>query len=178
VEGYRLLRDQRGVHLFSAHIALQHHERLDGSGYPRGMRGKDIHLWSQIVSVADTFDTMTGVQAGHGGLPPHEAMAQLALQAEAGRLEARYVRHLILRLAAFPEGSILLLETGEVAVVIAQTGLGGQHPVVRVMSDARLHLVDPVERSLDGSAPETSVRSVLTDYPALLYEQMRAARRA
>ena len=42
-----------------AMIALQHHERLDGSGYPRGLRGDDILLDARIVAVADVFDAMT-----------------------------------------------------------------------------------------------------------------------
>jgi HD-GYP domain-containing protein (c-di-GMP phosphodiesterase class II) len=42
-----------------AEIARNHHERLDGSGYPRGLRAEDISLSSQIVAVADVFDAMT-----------------------------------------------------------------------------------------------------------------------
>ncbi|MFL6622901.1 MAG: HD-GYP domain-containing protein [Sulfurifustaceae bacterium] len=58
--GYRLLKDQQAAHLqCAADIALFHHERYDGSGYPRGVGGEDIPLPARIVAVADVYDALS-----------------------------------------------------------------------------------------------------------------------
>ena len=66
-EGFDLLRNSHTVPLLVAHCAFQHHERLDGSGYPRGISEKDIHRYAKIIAVADVFDAVTsstGLQKG------------------------------------------------------------------------------------------------------------------
>jgi HD-GYP domain-containing protein (c-di-GMP phosphodiesterase class II) len=172
-EGYELLRRQPGINLLSAHMAFQHHERLDGTGYPRGLRGEQIHPWAQAVAVADVYDTITGDRTYGKGIPPHLAMAEVRAQADAGQLSAQFVRQLMLRVAAYPEGTILLLGSGEVAVVVGQTRLGGGHPNVRVVADARLRLIDPELRTIDGREPESTVHAVLPDYPARLRKKLK-----
>ncbi len=57
--GYTMLRQNQDVSTVSAHVALQHHERFNGSGYPRGIVGDAIHEFARIVAVADTFDSLT-----------------------------------------------------------------------------------------------------------------------
>nr|WP_315466133.1 HD domain-containing phosphohydrolase [uncultured Rhodoferax sp.] len=58
--GYELLKDSTTrVLQAGAEIALGHHEKFDGSGYPQGLKGEDIPLFSRIVAVADVFDALT-----------------------------------------------------------------------------------------------------------------------
>lgn len=57
--GYENLEKYEHVDALSRRIALEHHERLDGTGYPRGLRNGDIHMFSRICSVVDSFDAMT-----------------------------------------------------------------------------------------------------------------------
>jgi len=167
-EGFDLLRRQRGLSLLSAHMAFQHHERLDGSGYPRGLRGDQIHLWAQAVSVADVYDTITADRTYGKGLPPHAAMAAVRALADAGQLSPQFVRQLMLRVAAYPEGTILVLQSGEIAVVVAQSTGGSDRPRIRIVADAKLRLVPSEERLVDPRVPETAVRAVLPDYPSRL----------
>jgi HD-GYP domain-containing protein (c-di-GMP phosphodiesterase class II) len=58
-DGYDLLRQIPGISAVSANVAYQHHERLNGTGYPRGMTGAEIHEFAKITAVADVFDAMT-----------------------------------------------------------------------------------------------------------------------
>lgn len=58
-EGYNLLRQHESISASSAHVAYQHHERFNGTGYPRGMVGEAIHEFARITAVADVFDSMT-----------------------------------------------------------------------------------------------------------------------
>lgn len=67
-----------------AEITLQHHERLDGSGYPRGLFGESILLEARILSVADVFDAMTSNRSYRAGFPADFVLGEL--QAMAGRL--------------------------------------------------------------------------------------------
>jgi HD-GYP domain-containing protein (c-di-GMP phosphodiesterase class II) len=174
-DGYELLRRQDGIDLLSAHVAFQHHERLDGTGYPRGIGRDRIHPWALITAVADVFDTITGDRPYGVGLPSCAAMAELRRAAESGQLEPGLVRHLSHRVAAYPDGSILLLESGQVAVVVAQTADGAEHPLIRVLTDPHLQLIEPREVVLSGVSPEASVRSVLADYPRKVRAQFAFA---
>lgn len=56
--GFAMLKDNQ-VAMVSAHVAYQHHERYDGSGYPRGIAGDAIHEFARITAVADVYDSMT-----------------------------------------------------------------------------------------------------------------------
>jgi len=67
-----------------AEIALQHHERLDGSGYPRGLAGDQILLEARILAVVDSFDAMTGTRPYRTGLPVDLVLGEL--RALAGKL--------------------------------------------------------------------------------------------
>jgi putative nucleotidyltransferase with HDIG domain len=60
-----------------AQIAAQHHERLDGSGYPLGLRGDEICLEARITAVADVFDAMTSARPYRSSLEPAVAFAEL-----------------------------------------------------------------------------------------------------
>jgi HD-GYP domain-containing protein (c-di-GMP phosphodiesterase class II) len=58
-EGYNLLRQNQSISASSAHVAFQHHERYNGTGYPRRMAGEAIHEFARITAVADVYDSMT-----------------------------------------------------------------------------------------------------------------------
>ncbi|MGE5604573.1 MAG: HD-GYP domain-containing protein, partial [Bacteroidota bacterium] len=57
--GFGMLKDNQAISMVSAHVAYQHHERYDGSGYPRGIAGEAIHEFARITAVADVYDSMT-----------------------------------------------------------------------------------------------------------------------
>jgi HD-GYP domain-containing protein (c-di-GMP phosphodiesterase class II) len=80
--GYDILRHLHAP-LPIAEIAYQHHERLDGSGYPRGLSGEGILLEARILAVADMFDAMTSHRAYRSGLPADFVLGEL--HAKAGR---------------------------------------------------------------------------------------------
>ncbi len=89
-------------------MVLQHHERLDGSGYPSGLRGDDIHLYARILSVADVFDAMTSRRPYRAGIPPALVVGHIA--AGAGRQFDAVVVAALLRLLADARGPVLASE--------------------------------------------------------------------
>jgi HD-GYP domain-containing protein (c-di-GMP phosphodiesterase class II) len=97
----------RGAEIFGSHPALaeitravrHHHERFDGSGYPEGLRGDEIPLFSRIILVAETYEAMTHHRAYRRALAPEEATRRL--QESAGsQLDPEIVKHFLAILGA------------------------------------------------------------------------------
>jgi HD-GYP domain-containing protein (c-di-GMP phosphodiesterase class II) len=166
VEGYELLRKSPDVHLFSAHVAFQHHERADGSGYPRGIYGERILPFAAIAAVADVYDAMTADRPYRPASPPHEAMRWLQERAGA-QFDKDAVRRLARRVAVYPAGTIVRLSSGELGAVQTQ-GVDPRQPTVRVVADARLKRVEPVSVDLAADEAGRSIADVLADWPARL----------
>ena len=74
--GYHLLKDVKPESI-AADVALQHHERLNGSGYPFGLRAKDINPVTRIIAVADVIDTMVSPQVYRPALTMDEALQEI-----------------------------------------------------------------------------------------------------
>ncbi|MNN31884.1 Cyclic di-GMP phosphodiesterase response regulator RpfG [compost metagenome] len=77
VYGYELLKETSGSTPTVANVALQHHERDDGGGYPLGLKKNDIDLFSSIVAVADIFHAMSSQRPYHEPLSFHEIITQM-----------------------------------------------------------------------------------------------------
>ncbi len=98
VKGYEIMKDHESKYLQSgAVIALTHHEKYDGTGYPKGIRGDDIHPFGRIVAVADVYDALTSRRPYKEPWPHEKAMAYIDGQMgkhfgpdEAGALTRRY----------------------------------------------------------------------------------------
>jgi len=78
-----------------AEIAAWHHEKWDGSGYPDGLAGDDIPLLARIVSIADTWDAMTGARVYHDGMPIEKGLGILEREKDDGQWDPRLVRAFI-----------------------------------------------------------------------------------
>jgi len=72
-------------------IVLSHHERLDGSGYPAGLKGDDVPLLAQLVGIVDVYDALTSERPYRGAYPADHATRQLTTQASEGKFSARFV---------------------------------------------------------------------------------------
>ena len=102
----------------SKRMVLEHHERLDGSGYPKGLRGSQILELTQIVSIADTYDAQISGRCSLPPVPPARALSELYRAAIAGQYHPYLVQRLIKLLGVYPIGSLVRLNTGEHAVVV------------------------------------------------------------
>jgi HD-GYP domain-containing protein (c-di-GMP phosphodiesterase class II) len=74
--GYRILSSVNDMSEMAEYV-LAHHERWDGGGYPKGLKGEEIPLQARIMAVADTFDAMTSERAYRGALPAEVALDEL-----------------------------------------------------------------------------------------------------
>ncbi|MBC7326124.1 MAG: HD-GYP domain-containing protein, partial [Moorella sp. (in: Bacteria)] len=76
--GFDILQMQKGVGPVSALVALEHHERYNGSGYPRGLKGEAIHQFASITGVVDVYDALTADRVYRRAYPSYEAYEMLA----------------------------------------------------------------------------------------------------
>jgi len=107
-EGFNILRRFQDIPLLSANIVLQHHERLDGGGYPYRLSGDEIHEYARIVMIADVFDAMTSHRPYRAAYPVVQAADFIALQA--GRVfEADFVTALFSNILPLSAVNALML---------------------------------------------------------------------
>lgn len=132
--GFELLRRDHSISLLSAHCAYQHHEKLDGTGYPRGIKGDDIHPYAKIMAVADVFDALTSNRSYRDAMLPHEAM-EILFAGTHTHFEDSIITIFRQTVAVYPEGVTVQLNTGEIAVVISYQFDFPGRPVVRVIAD-------------------------------------------
>ncbi len=119
IRGYQLLKEENICYV-SSHIAYEHHEREDGSGYPRSLTGSKTHSNAKIVAVADAFDAMTSNRVYKNALPTHLALKEL--QELAGIKFSKPVVDCFKKvIAPYPLGSVLRLVNGEIVTVIKAT---------------------------------------------------------
>lgn len=131
--GWQMVRSAADLWHTSTIVLLQHHERLDGSGYPGGLHGPDIYPFSRIVAVADSYDAMRADRGYRGPMPAAEVLA--ILSREAGRrLDERAVKAVLDRVNLLPDGEVVRLSDGRLAEVAAQNPGDPLHPLVEVLA--------------------------------------------
>ncbi|WP_426249342.1 HD-GYP domain-containing protein [Paenibacillus pabuli] len=133
--GHRILKDEPGIPLLAAHCALQHHERIDGSGYPFGLKDNEIHEYAKWLALADSYDAMTTNRVYKQALLPHQAVE--VLYTGSGTLyEQRMLEKFRDCVAIYPLGLSVTLSTGEIGVVADIHSRIPQRPRIRVLKDA------------------------------------------
>jgi HD-GYP domain-containing protein (c-di-GMP phosphodiesterase class II) len=131
--GYRILK---GLSV-SDSIALtvwEHHERLNGSGYPRGLAGDKITLYSRILAVADSYDAITSKRVFKQLLEGHPGLLEL-LKGRKSLYEESVVKALIYCLSLFPLGSLVLLSNAAIGRVIRTNPSSPKAPTVQILID-------------------------------------------
>ncbi len=114
--GADLLMKTRGIRQSAVVVALQHHERMDGNGYPERLSGTRIHEFGRIVCIVDGYDAMTSARPYRKSFEPHEAL-QLMTFGRNSIYDAGLLQKFIACIGIYPVGSAVELSTGEIAVV-------------------------------------------------------------
>ncbi|OGX68153.1 MAG: histidine kinase, partial [Paenibacillus sp. RIFOXYA1_FULL_44_5] len=128
--GFQILKDEPNISLLSAHCAYQHHERLNGSGYPRGIKDNEIHEYAKLIGLVDSYDAMISHRVYRSALLPHQAME--IMYGGAGTLYDKYQIELFRdKVAIYPLGITVTLNTGESGVVVDLNSTFAHRPIVR-----------------------------------------------
>ncbi len=134
--GYEILKKYNSISVVSACIALTHHERFDGSGYPLGLKGENIHECARIVAVADVYDALTSDRVYRNRLKSHEVIEYITTVA-ASHFDKNIVEHFVKSIAKYPAGTGVILNTGEKGLVVSTGNQNSSKPVVRVIYDQK-----------------------------------------
>lgn len=113
---YEILDASRGIPDESKPIALQHHERQDGSGYPYGLKGDEISRFGQITGIIDFYDAITTDQWYKKGLQPHEGIQKIYERAQT-EFNLVLVERFVQCIGIYPFGTLVLLDTEEIGIV-------------------------------------------------------------
>lgn len=130
--GYETLRKLPDLAPRTTLIALEHHERYDGSGYPRGLKGKEIHQFGRITGVADVYEALTANRIYRKGYLPHQAY-ELLLGGGGTQFDPLVIETFVKTISVYPIGMTLVLNTGEKAVVVKSRRQQSHRPLVRII---------------------------------------------
>ena len=142
--GAELLAQVDGLHRLTPVVALEHHRTVAGGGYPDLGQGVVPHVMSQIVSVADIYEAVTGARSYQEPTPPEKACLLLARLA-GEKLNPALVKAFVGAITFFPIGSLVRTSLDELAVVVGTNTDDPLHPVVQLVSDRMQPLSEPID---------------------------------
>lgn len=132
--GFEILRKTGEIPLMACHIALQHHERVDGRGYPRKIDLGNINRLARIVAIANDYDNLISGRGNVGGMAPHLAYENIVSRANTA-FDPEILQAFLSCVAVYPVGSVVKLSSGQIAVVAAVTKKMQHRPELKVIGD-------------------------------------------
>ncbi|MDF2962420.1 MAG: family phosphohydrolase [Paenibacillus sp.] len=131
VMGYSLLKNVAAINEGVKLSAIQHHEREDGSGYPLGIKGDKIHLYSKIVAIADVFHAMSSNRYHKKAASPYQVLDQLFTESF-GKLDPVMVQTFIHKVTQFHNGVLVKLSDGKIGEIVFSDRSNPTRPWVNV----------------------------------------------
>ncbi|RED58130.1 HD-GYP domain-containing protein [Cohnella lupini] len=131
VLGYEILKKSLGIPERYAYVALQHHEREDGSGYPFGSNGGDIDIFSKIVAVADVFHAMVSRRVYKNPVPFYKVLQELSNNAY-GALDPAITLSFLKRIMDLLIGNTVILSDGREGKIVLVTEQDPVHPFIEI----------------------------------------------
>jgi len=157
VEGHRMLLTGKDVHPLVLDVCLHHHEKIDGSGYPKGLKDDEISLFAKMGAVCDVYDAITSNRPYKAGWDPAESLRKMAEWAK-GHFDAKVFQAFVKSLGIYPIGSLVKLTSGRLGVVVEQGGKSLTTPVVKVFFSTKSNMrIVPELVDLSQSATEKIV---------------------
>jgi len=150
--GLEVLKSTPGISQTVMQVAGEHHERYEGTGYPRGLKGAEISRPGRMAAIVDVYDAITSNRIYHRGMEPPTALTKLFEWSD-HHFDPDLVQHFIQAIGIYPVGSLVRLESGRLGVVVDQGTQGLLFPVVRVVHDLfRNRRLRPFDLDLGGAA--------------------------
>lgn len=149
--GHRLLEAASGVPEAALEVCLRHHEKMDGGGYPGGLRGEAISLFARMGAICDVYDAVTSSRPYKDPWTPCDALTEMARWQ--GHFDPKLLERFADSLGIYPIGTLVRVSTGELGLVMGSSGDASENIVVRIFYDCDL-LTEcvPFERAISPGA--------------------------
>ncbi|MBU3738727.1 MAG: HD-GYP domain-containing protein [Rhodoferax sp.] len=164
VEGHRALQRSGNVDPVALDVCLHHHEKVDGSGYPKGLKGDDISLFAKMGAVCDVYDAITSNRPYKTGWDPAESLRKMAEWSK-GHFDPAVFQAFVKSMGIYPVGSLVMMASGRIGVVTEQGTKSLTTPKVKLFFSTKSNLrIPPVV--IDLSRPDVSDRIASREDPA------------
>ena len=151
--GHRLLSQDGTAAPMTLDVCLHHHEKIDGSGYPKGLKGDAISLYAKMGAVCDVYDAITSNRPYKAGWDPAESMRMMGQWAGV-QFDPTVFKAFAKSLGIYPVGSLVRLASGRLGVVMDQSSASLTMPIVKVFFDSKaLQRITPEIVDLSMAAP-------------------------
>jgi HD-GYP domain-containing protein (c-di-GMP phosphodiesterase class II) len=151
------LKSARRIPVRAVQVALEHHLKADLSGYPKYFKKRSTNLFSKIVKIVDYFDAITTKRVYRAKVFTREDALRLMLEKSGEEFDPLILKVFISMIGAYPVGSLVALDTGELGIVFEVNPHPAFHlrPKVKIIADADGNKVDGEISDLTEIAPET-----------------------
>jgi putative nucleotidyltransferase with HDIG domain len=159
-KGIKLLRESHGVDEIVFDVVLHHHEKTNGTGYPKGLKDSEISLYAKMGAVCDVYDAITSNRPYKAGWDPAESLRKMAEWAN-GHFDQNIFQAFVKSLGIYPIGSLVRLVSGRLGVVTSQSPKSLLTPRIKVFFSTRSNVrIRPelVDLSLPGCQEKIASR--------------------
>ena len=135
VHSYDILSNTAGITPTMLEVAANHHERLDGTGYPQRLKGDQLSLYTRMSGIVDVYDAVTADRVYKQGMQPTQAF-RILLKGINQHFDAELVTKFIKCMGVYPVGTLVQLSNQRLAVVMQRNEQQPLKPVVKVIYHA------------------------------------------
>lgn len=156
IHGRNILMATSDMYYGAVDVAYTHHERMDGSGYPRGLTGSQISPYARMLAIIDAYDDLISPQVYRKEHTAFEALKTINKD-KGVKFDEQLVKHFVAMIGVFPVGSIVELSTGEVGIVVNSNRKHLTLPRVLILLDdqkfsVRERILDLAEANVGANA--------------------------
>ena len=173
--GLAILREAQEDRDAVVRIVSEHHECINGTGFPHKLRGEALSVLAQLVSLVDVYDGLVSRRGGHPAMLPHDAIRHLFHLGDTGLYAKDMIQTMIGTLGVYPIGSLVQLNTREQAVVVAMNPTQRLKPVVKVITGQQGESYLPPVRVDLGAPVEGKKTQTITKVLDPLHERVNVA---
>jgi HD-GYP domain-containing protein (c-di-GMP phosphodiesterase class II) len=161
--GHKLLLTSHDINEIALDVCLHHHEKTNGSGYPKGLKDAEISLYAKMGAVCDVYDAITSNRPYKNGWEPAESLRKMAEWCD-GHFDKSVFQAFVKSLGIYPVGSLVRLSSNRLAVVVDQSEKSLLTPIVKVFFSIKSNYRIPPEL-IDLSKPYCRDKIVTHESP-------------